>query len=146
MPVVYFDTCALAKRYYREPGHRKVKELVGNPANTIVFSNIGVVEMSSVIHKKIRNNNLTSQNGRLRLARFVFETKRDYLTLPADNDFLKKSLGYVNKHGLTTLDSIHFATAKKVESECSNFVFISADSALVDAAKAENMNYVNPDP
>ena len=146
MPVLYFDTCALAKRYYQEPGHKEIKKHIGNSNNRLVFRNMGITKMSSVLHKKIRKGDLTDNNGRLRLARFILESDQEYDILPTNDEFLNKSLGYVRKHDLRTLDAIHFATAKQVENQCSNFVFVSADSDLIDAAKKENMNYLNPDP
>ena len=146
MTILYFDTCALAKRYYREPGHRRVKQLVGNKANHIAFSDIGIIEMSSVLHKKVRQQELTDENAKLRLSRFFVDIEDRYNILPSTNNYLNNALGYVRKHDLSTLDSIHFATAVKADRNTSNFIFVSADKELINAAKAENMNFVNPDP
>lgn len=144
MTVLYFDTCSLAKRYCQEPGHRKVKQLIGNRNNTIVFSSIGIVEMSSVVHKKIRRNDISDENGRLLLARFITELDNEYDILSNEDEFLNKALGYIRKHDLRTLDAIHLATAKEIERQCMNFIFVSSDKDLIDAAQKEHMNYLHP--
>lgn len=144
MPVLYFDTSALAKRYYREEGHERVKRLVGIPTNEIVLSNIGAVEMASVLRKKYREGDLSERNARLRLSRFIYDSCQDYKLCSVTPSLLGNAIGLISKHDLRSLDAIHLATARMFQAQNQNFQFITSDGNLYDAANAERMQPIDP--
>lgn len=144
MPVLYFDTCALAKRYYKESGHEDVKRLIGVPTNNIVLSNIGAAEMSSVLWKKYRQGALTEQNAQKRLSRFIYDGQNEYKLYPVKAQLLGDAIGLIQKHGLRTLDAIHLATARRIQQAVQRFKMITSDKDLFFAADDEGMRPIDP--
>lgn len=145
MPTLYFDTCALVKRYYREQGHENVKQLIGVQTNQIVLSNLGAVEISSVLRKKYRTGGLTEENTKKRLSRFIYDGQQRYTLFPVTTSILGEAMGLIAKHDLRSLDAIHLATARKIRSEVQRFQFITSDEDLFEAADAENMQPIDPE-
>lgn len=145
MPTLYFDTCALVKRYYREQGHQKVKNLIGVQNNDIVLSNIGAVEISSVLRKKYRTGDLSETNAKKRLSRFIYDGQNRYKLFPVTRPVLGEAIGLISKHDLRSLDAIHLATARNIQQEVQNLQFITSDQDLFDAADDENMQPVDPE-
>ena len=145
MATLYFDTCALVKRYYCEQGHQKVKNLIGVQNNDIVLSNIGAVEISSVLRKKYRTGDLSETNAKKRLSRFIYDGQNSYKLFPVTRSVLGEGIGLVSKHDLRSLDAIHLATARDIQQDVQNFQFITSDKDLFDAADDENMQPVDPE-
>ncbi|MFB6235929.1 MAG: type II toxin-antitoxin system VapC family toxin [Halopenitus sp.] len=145
MPTLYFDTCALVKQYYREKGHKKVKSLIKVQGNDIVLSNIGAVEISSVLKKKHRTNELSETNAKKRLSRFIFDGQNRYKLFPVTKPILGEAIGLVSKHDLRSLDAIHLATARNIQQNAQNLQFITSDRDLFNAADNENMQPMDPE-
>ncbi|ELZ58121.1 MULTISPECIES: type II toxin-antitoxin system VapC family toxin [unclassified Haloferax] len=144
MPILYFDTCALVKRYYKENGHEKVKQLINTSTNTVVLNDFGSVEVASALRKKYRQNDLTETNARLRLARFLYDRGKEYTVYDTTSSVLLDSIGLVSKHDLRSLDSIHLSTALKIREKHPNLQFVTADGDLYQAAESEGMNPIWP--
>ena len=53
MPVYFFDTSALVKRYHIEAGSEKVNELFDNPEGIFVITSIAVTEFVSALARKL---------------------------------------------------------------------------------------------
>jgi predicted nucleic acid-binding protein len=133
------------KRYYREQGHQKVKNLIGFQNNDIVLSNIGAVEISSVLRKKHRTGELSETNAKKRLSRFIYDGQNRYKLFPVTRLVLGEAIGLVSKHDLRSLDAIHLATARNIQQDVQNFQFITSDKDLFNAADDENMRPVDPE-
>lgn len=146
MNILYFDTCALAKRYCRECGHRYVKNIINNPSNEIVFCNLGAVEIASVLAKKARENDgdISRTNAKRRLSRFLHEGKEQYTLMPVTDQIWSKAVGITFKHGLKSLDAIHLAAALKIKQEYPTLQMVTADNKLHDAADMECLKPINP--
>lgn len=145
MGILYFDTSALAKRYYNEHGHRTVKKIVNNSANQVVICELGPVEMASVLAKKKREGELTAKNARLRLSRFIYDRRSAYSVIPVPTEVWQKAIGYVSKHDLRSLDSVHLAAALRLKETQPHIQMVTADGDLYDAADAEQLHPVNPE-
>ena len=144
MSVLYFDTSALAKRYYKESGHEDVKQLIGVSTNNVVLSNIGATEMSSVLWKKYRQGELTEQNARMRLSRFIYDGQNEYKLYPVKAQLLGDAIGLIQKHDVRALDAIHLATARRVQQAVQSFKMITSDEDLFFAADDEGMRPIDP--
>jgi predicted nucleic acid-binding protein len=69
----------------------------------------------------------------------------EYLVLEFDADVLNKARSLVFKYPLRTLDAIQLASAVEVQGLLSATVsFVSADTRLLDAARAEGFAVENP--
>jgi predicted nucleic acid-binding protein len=53
MPLYFFDTSALVKRYHIEAGSEKVNELFDNPEGIFVITSIAVTEFVSALARKL---------------------------------------------------------------------------------------------
>lgn len=149
MPPLYFDTCALIKRYYNEVGHIRVKKLANNPGNQVLCCNLGALEIASAFMKKSRNEEISQENARQRLSRFIYDGRSQYTFSPVSDDTWSKGIGLVAKHsdlGLRSLDAIHLASAIHLKKENPSLQMVTADGNLYDAANAEGLKPINPDP
>jgi predicted nucleic acid-binding protein len=157
MPL-YLDACAFAKRYLDEGvSTERMREITGrfNDWGGFVVSSFVEPEVISALAKHAR----TASSGILR-ARFVraysevvTAFRKDLGTgpvsvVPLSEALVAEAARLLEAHPEYTIgsgDAVHLATAKSLRPTLrTSLIFVTADSGLEKAAKAEGLTTMNP--
>jgi len=114
LSTLFVDTSALAKRYLIEVGSAGVRSMT-NPeaANIIVIAAVTLVEMFSLLARRVREDTLPVANATALGNVFLLHTEKEYLTVPVDSHVLVQARALVERHPLRTLDAIQLASAQR---------------------------------
>jgi predicted nucleic acid-binding protein len=136
--VIYWDTSALVKQFLAETGTEEVLALrtqdLPHATSMITYS-----ETFSALRRRARERFLSA--ARYRAAIDLF--KRDwpaFVRVQLDEEVILLSAKLIERHPLRTLDAIHLASVLQLQQligEAS--LFVSSDSQLLQAAKAEKI-------
>lgn len=150
MRIYYFDASAFAKSYLKEPGSQWVNDLLKRDAqDRFVSAELIGVEIVCAIARAEREKRigLTMRNN---LAARAIEETRNMLRLTETS---RQILGHASqlalRHALRAYDAIHLATALRILNETLMLslpapTFVSADTNLLAAARAEGLAAENP--
>lgn len=134
--ILYVDTSALIKRYFKEPYSQEVISR-WNAADGIITSSVAYAETLATIYRKQRDADL---NGHV-VDRIISAFKRDWeglIRVEVTNDLNGYIDQVVRKHPLRGFDAIHLASALIVDEKLSKNVFFDCfDQRLSQAAKLE---------
>ena len=146
MTTFFVDTSALSKRYIVETGTIWVRSWI-NPlaGNVVVFSELAIVEMFSLLARKQRERHLTmSDLARLQRA-FLWHTANEYVVDLLNTPVVTSARSLISKYPLRALDAIQLASALDARTILSEpLVFISADRNLLVAAGGEGFTVDDP--
>ena len=142
---LFFDTSALVKRYYDEPGTEVVDRLVGDEETKVVVTAIAVIEVVSAFRRKYNRGNIPEKVVDELLAAFFDEALSDFLIVSTEEALFTHSFDLILEDDLRTLDSLQLSAALAVAEEVENIAFVSADRELVSVASSRNLEAINPD-
>jgi predicted nucleic acid-binding protein len=142
---LFFDTSALVKRYYDEPGTEFVDSLITDDDTKVVLTSIAVIETVSAFRRKYNRDDISDGVLNELLASFFEEALSEFLILPTEESLLINSFELVLEDDLRALDSLQLSAALSVSENVEDLVFVSADKELVDVAESNGLNAVNPD-
>lgn len=94
MRYLFFDTSALVKRYYREPGTETVDELVEDADTQVVITTLAVVETASAFRRKYDRDEIGADRMNELLASFFGEALAEYQFVSADRDLAEVACAY----------------------------------------------------
>jgi uncharacterized protein len=142
----FVDTSALVKRYLNESGSAWVVSWIAVEAgNVIVISELTVVEVFSVLARRVREGSLTPTRGQILRDNFLLHSEKEYLVIAMDSPLLMHARNLVTQYPLRTLDSIQLASVHRAVSTLDEkMVVVSADSNLLIVATAEGFQVDNP--
>lgn len=139
--IVYLDTSALVKRYFKEEYSAEVINYWAD-AEEIITSCVTYVEAMASFWRKKREG-LTPE-GLIREVSGLF--KRDwesFIRVEVNEDLNEYVDLLIERHPLRGFDAIHLASAKVVhDSLQENFIFLCFDQRLASAAYEEGLNIV----
>lgn len=142
MPVIYFDTSALVKRYHVEPGSEQVDRLFADTEATFLTANITLAELTSALVRKLQEGVIT----RPMLDRVLSVVARDLLEefwlIDLDRVHVLHSRELILKHHLRTLDALHLAVLLTLRDLAP--ILVCSDQRLLDAAQREQLLVLNP--
>lgn len=141
--ILYLDTSALVKRYFREPYTDGVLSK-WNSAALIATSFVAYAETTASMYRKKRDSNLTDT-----LIKGITETfHKDWESFirVEVNDKLNEYIHRViEKYPLRGFDTIHLASAIVIHEKLpENFVFACFDDTLARAARSEGFETFPP--
>jgi predicted nucleic acid-binding protein len=145
----FVDTSALAKRYTSEIGTGWVRSWtrVSN-GNTIIISDLALVEMFSVIARREYDGDMTASTAERFRRVFSLHVRDEYLVMRTSSAQLSVAQRLVTTHvglGLRALDAIHLATALHIQTTLGqSLTFVSADKKLLATAIAEGFKTDDP--
>lgn len=142
---LFFDTSALVKRYYDEPGSETVDGLVESDETKVVVTAITVIEIVSAFRRKYNREDVSETVVDELLTAFFEEALADFLIVPTEEALFSHSFDLILEDDLRTLDSLQLSAAVAVSEEVENLVFASADRELVSVANGRGLETVNPD-
>ena len=136
--ILYLDTSALLKKYFRETGSDEViarwKDATG-----IVTSSVAYAEALASIHRKKRDVKFNNDI----FQKIIHLFRRDWNSLirvevtDELNDWINK---IVSRYPLRGFDAIHLASALIVHDKLSeNFLFACYDNKLLEAAQSAGL-------
>ncbi len=154
----FFDTSALFKLYNNEVGTEWVRQIYRNPNMFIYISEITSVEVNSAFSRRIQPKSEIFY--RVLIEEFKQDKKRRFLEFKLDGSILEKAQKIALNRGLRGYDNIQLASAIKAKEELAiaqkefdlkeskttiiEFIFVTADKELVEAAKIEGLSVENP--
>lgn len=140
----YFDTSALIKRFATEKGSSLVNKLVdrGGPPAT---AKVAYAEVYAGLARKWREGGLTAESYQKTCRQF----ERDwaaYVRVELQDEVLTLVRELIQRHPLRAYDAVHLASALVLQRHLDETItFIGADSRLLYAARAEQLDSLNPE-
>lgn len=147
--MIYFlDTSALAKRYLTESGSRQIRRLLDGKADVFYQTFIAPIEFSSALYRRLRAQELTDDEVAFLLRSYVAHSQQEYLLVPYSDALMERSATLVAHHALRTLDAVQLASALELRDILPlgdlPLSFIAADDRLLNAARQEHLQVINP--
>ncbi len=137
--ILYLDTSALVKRYFREPSSDEVIALWKN-ATEIIISSVAYAEALASFYRKKRETDLREATARKVIQTFRQDWK-SFIRIEVNdalNEYLDNTL---QKHSLRGFDAIHLASAVLMrESLREDILFVCFDQVLARAAHSEGFD------
>lgn len=126
---LYLDSSALIKRYIHEAGSEEVLNLCAK-ADQLILSVLCVPETISTF-QRLKREKLMSQDVYQLLKKDLQDDLQVAVLVKIGEDIIERSVECLEKQPLSTLDSIHLATA--LNTDCD--LFLSADVQQQKAAR-----------
>lgn len=137
--ILYLDTSALVKRYFKEP-HSEAVITIWQKATEIATSSIAYAEAMASFYRKKRESALKDEV----MERVVNDLHADWLSFirvqvtDELNDYINRVL---KVHPLRGFDAIHLASAMIMHEKFQDdLIFACFDQKLTQAAEAESIN------
>ena len=144
----FFDTSALIKLYHREAGTEQVEEIFKQTESSIVISELAIVELCSMLARKVRTGEITLQAQEEALRNFEDDCAHQLVVDPLSGSVIQKAKELLQKHGntkaLRSLDSLQLGACliARIREE---LIFVCADARLLEISKLEGLQVVNPE-
>jgi predicted nucleic acid-binding protein len=153
MPVYFFDSSALVKRYRPEAGSDVVERLLTEPAAQHCISRLAVIEMQRVFARRVRDWEITERELDSLRDRLYKDLGQRLFQVRKLRDFhYHNAVRLIRKYAslqqiplLRTLDALHLVSALDLHSRQPIDFFVSADGDLCQVAEAEQLNVLNPE-
>lgn len=145
MQNLFFDTSALVKRYYDEPGTETVDRIIESKETKVVVTAITVIEVVSAFRRKYNRDDIPEKVVDELLTAFFDEALSDFLIVSTEEALFTHSFDLVLEDDLRTLDSLQLSSALAVSEEVESLSFVSADQELVSIAEKRDLEAINPD-
>ena len=136
----YLDTSILAAYYCPEPLSEKAEKIIMG-ATLPCISSLTEIELASAISRKIREKNLSPEDGNRIFNQFQTHLKETLFRLiSVENRHYQTAKNWILRFAapLKTLDAIHLAIAAE-----SNLTLLTADRRQVVSAKYFGIKIVN---
>ena len=135
--IYYLDSSLLVKRFVREEGSPRVRQLARTAR--LATSTLASVEVRSAIGRLLREGALDEDVAEKALSRVALVWKELLLIEPRAKT-LATAGELVVRHPLRAYDAVHLASALRLKHDAAVAVtFGCADAALARAAKAEGL-------
>ncbi len=150
MATYFFDSSGLAKRYITETGTAWVRGITDSSSGDRVYvARITLVEIVSAIARRGRRGDLTPSDMATALTDVRSDFKALYEVIAVNGRLVNLATVLVERHALRAYDSVQLAAATQVNSAYVGnalppVTFVSADTTLNTAAKAEGLNVEDP--
>lgn len=142
MPLYFFDTSALVKRYHIESGSEKVNEIFDNSDGIFVITSLTVTEFVSAFVRKLYEGVISEDDFRLCLSEFAKDIISLFWIIDLERSHINKSISLIIKHNLRTLDSLQLSVFLDLSSLTP--IMVTSDEALFNAVIKENFSVIKP--
>lgn len=145
----FFDTSALLKRYIDESGSTRVRALIQTSPGPMVISAITRVEMACALARREREGSLSSPTRDRLWQAFRFDSVHHFRFIRVGVETLATAEQLAFRHSLRAYDAVQlacaqFAARRLDKTGKQGVIFLSADTRLVEFAKAEGFVTLNP--
>ena len=136
--ILYLDTSALVKRYFKEPDSNEVVSR-WTQATEIITSSVAYAEASASFYRKKREAQLKDN-----LIRKIVDSFRSdwysFIRVEVSDELNEYIDRVVAKHPLRGFDAIHLASAMIMQERLHDaFLFVCFDQRLAQAAQTEGI-------
>jgi len=137
--ILYLDTSALLKKYFKESGSADVISL-WKRTTAIVTSTVAYAEALASVYKK-RRESRDIDEGLFQTVLLSFQKDwRSFIHVDVNEDLNETIDKLVSTHPLRGFDAIHLASALMVyERIQESFLFVCFDRRLLEAAQKEGL-------
>ncbi|HEX3270874.1 MAG TPA: type II toxin-antitoxin system VapC family toxin [Ktedonobacterales bacterium] len=158
MPAYFFDTSALLKRYYREPGTTWVQGIVAPRARSTIYpSLLAHVETIAALRRigRLNGDHPSYIDSLVNLFKrhlaLSAQTNAPYTLIPISPSVIEYASGLCDKYWdispgpLRSLDAIHISSAALVSATLSDKItLVTADLQMAAIAAIEGISVINP--
>jgi hypothetical protein len=150
MPLFYFDTSAILKRYKSEKGSDVINELFERrkPDEIFVSSLLTAVEVFSSASRMLKGKVLTQEEYDSLTARFLRDFTSLFQVVAVDNALIASSVAVARDYQLRTADAIHFATIRQIRAAVAgadNIIVVTGDERMIEACRIAGIEVINPE-
>ena len=150
MPALYVDTSALVKRYVGEVGTLWVRRVLARPVRQPIYTSVlAHTEVLSALQRKVREGTLAGGDAQRLARRVQRHCARRYRLVAITPACVLQANALVQTHPLRAYDALHLACALAIREALQPYglpapLFVTADEALLAAARAEGFPIANP--
>lgn len=142
--MIYFDSSALVKRYLKEKGSGRLREIAGS-APAISTSKLAYPEILSAFARKRKEKNITESELHLTVRRFENDWN-SFFVIEFQDELLPIISKVIKRHCLKGADSVHLSSALWLQHAMKeNCAFVASDINLLKAAESEKLSIINPE-
>jgi len=136
--ILYLDTSALVKRYFREPFSEGIVSRWGSAAH-LVTSFVAYAETMAALHRKKREANVAEDLFR-RITEQFHEDWQSFVRVEVNVGLEPYIHEVFERHALRGFDAIHLASALLIRERLPReLVFACFDAGLLRAARGEGL-------
>ena len=144
----YLDTSALVKLYHQETGTEQVEALFTQSENSLIISELAVVELHSTVARKLRTGEINEEAYGEVLKNFDDDCKRRFVVTLLNAAVIEKARRLLQKYGkvkaLRSLDALHLGACASAQTD-GPLIFVCSDSRLLEIAALEGHEILNPE-
>jgi uncharacterized protein len=150
MPALYVDTSALVKRYVGEVGTLWVRRALARPVRQPIYTSLlAHTEVLSALQRKVREGALSAPEAQRLARRVQRHCAHRYRLVAITPARVTQANALVQAYSLRAYDALHLACALAVRDALQPYglpapVFVTADDALLVAARTEAFPVANP--
>ncbi len=145
MPVYYFDTSALVKRYSRERGTKTVNALLAKRGRLAILGSVAIPEFYAALALKARLGELTRDDWYSVLFKFEAEADRGLFQFvtPSSLTFLATKQFILDYPFLRSSQAIHLMLAQELRPL--RLSFVSSDRQALELCRPFGITPINPE-
>lgn len=162
MPIFFFDTSALVKRYVQEVGTDWVRTVTESTSQNVIYiSEITGVEVMAAITKRMRttpkDGGISESDGNTAIKEFRDDFENQYMVIEITSAVISQAMDLTQRYPLRTYDAMQLAVALEIEpqikaivtsttpaSAIPTLIFVSSDDNLNKATIAEGLALEDP--
>ncbi|MDE3018753.1 MAG: type II toxin-antitoxin system VapC family toxin [Nitrospirota bacterium] len=145
MPVYYFDTSALVKRYSRERGTKTVNALLAKRGRLAILGSVAIPEFYAALALKARLGELTRDDWYSVLFKFEAEADRGLyqFVTPSSRTFLATKQFILDYPFLRSAQALHLVLAQELRPL--RLSFVSSDRQVLELCRPFGITPINPE-
>lgn len=145
MPVYYFDTSALVKRYSRERGTKAVNTLLAKRGRLAILGSVAIPEFYAALALKARLGELTRDDWYSVLFKFEAEADRGLyqFVTPSSRTFLATKQFILDYPFLRSAQALHLVLAQELRPL--RLSFVSSDRQVLELCRPFGITPINPE-
>lgn len=145
MPVYYFDTSALVKRYSRERGTKTVNTLLAKRGRLAILGSVAIPEFYAALALKARLGELTRDDWYSVLFKFEAEADRGLyqFVTPSSRTFLATKQFILDYPFLRSAQALHLVLAQELRPL--RLSFVSSDRQVLELCRPFGITPINPE-
>ncbi len=151
MPLFYFDTSALLKRYKPEEGTEIIDDIfsfLDSSKSRMITSLFTIVEVTSASERLVKTGDLSEPSFYKILEAFVDDAGKYIDFLSMDNDMVLSAAEAVRGYSLRPGDAIQYTSLNRIKKLTNvhetEVVFVVADIFLCQTASSQRIKVLNP--
>ncbi|MFM8552720.1 MAG: type II toxin-antitoxin system VapC family toxin [Nitrospiraceae bacterium] len=145
MPIYYFDTSALVKRYSRERGTKTVNALLAKRGRLAILGSVAIPEFYAALALKARVGELTRDDWYSVLFKFEAESDRGLFQFvtPSSRTFLATKQFILDYPFLRSAQALHLVLAQELRPL--RLSFVSSDRQVLELCRPFGITPINPE-